>query len=93
MLDIAISDDTDQRGRTLILTNQGRKMRTDRWPQDSDFQLVAFPPSAKACQVLWAEDLAADIATALKALDQVGALTGPKPAWYRRLARCASGMR
>jgi hypothetical protein len=93
MLDLAISEDIDQKGRTVILTNHGEKMRAKRWPQDSDFQLVAFPPAARACEVLWAEELAADIAAALKALDATETLASPKPDWYRRLTKCASGKR
>jgi len=93
MLDLAIPEDVDGKGRTIVVTNHDEKMSTDRWSQDSDFGLVAFPPSGRACRVLWPEELAADIATALKALDQAGALTGRKPGWYRRLARCASGTR
>ena len=93
MLDLAISEDIDRKGRTVILTNHGEKMRANRWPQDSEFQLVAFPPSARSCKVLWAEELAADIAKALKVLDQTSTIAGPKPDWYRRLARCASGTR
>ena len=93
MLDLAISEDTGQKGRTVILTNHGEKMRAKTWPQDSDFQLVAFPPSARACRVLWPEELAADIAVALKTIDEAATLATPKPAWYRRLARCASGTR
>ena len=83
MLDLAISEDIDQKGRTVILTNHGERMCAERWPQDSEFQLVAFPPSARACQVLWAEELATDIAAALKAIDETETLAGPKPAWYR----------
>jgi hypothetical protein len=91
MLDLAISEDIDRKGRTVILTNHGERLRARRWPQYSDFQLVAFPPSAKACQVFSAEELAADIAAALKVLHAAGTLASPKPDWYRRLARCASG--
>lgn len=93
MLDFAISEDVDQKGRTIILTNHDEKMPADGWSQDSDFGLVAFPPSGRACKVLWPEELATDIAAALKALDQTGTLAGRKPGWYRRLARCASGTR
>ena len=93
MLDLAISEDIDRKGATVVLTNHGKKMRTKTWPQDSDFQVVAFPPSARQCQVLAVEELAADIAAALRALGNTGILAGPKPDWYRRLAKCASGRR
>ena len=91
MLDLAISTNTDSRGTTIVETNQGVKLKAPAWPQDCDFQLVAFSPSGKHCKVIWTEDLAEDINRALVALDRTAAFKGPKPDWYRRLKQCARG--
>ena|SRR5712664_4233201 len=91
MLDLAISEDVNSKGETIVLTNCGRTMRAPRWPQDCDFQLVGFAAAAAACDIVWTEQLAQDIGMALEALRTAGAPTGRKPAWYRRLARYASG--
>ena len=42
MLDLAISVNTDSRRTTIIETNRGVKLKAPAWPQDCDFQLVAF---------------------------------------------------
>lgn len=91
MLDLAISTNTDTRGTSVIETNRGAELKAPGWPQDCDFQLVAFSPSGKTCKVIWTQQLAQDIATALAALGDAGALRGKKPDWYRRLAHYASG--
>jgi hypothetical protein len=91
MLDLAISDDTDHKGETIALTNHGRKMRASDWPQDCDFQLVSFSPSARVCHVVWTEAVARDIDRALHALNEAGVLPRRKPEWYRRLAHYAKG--
>ena len=91
MLDLAISDDTARKGETIVLTNRGHRMRARDWPQDCDFQLVSFAPSARAGYVVVTEWLAKDIDMALKALHKTGVLGRKKPDWYRRLARCAKG--
>jgi hypothetical protein len=91
MLDLAISENIDPRSKTIALTNHGRTMRASNWPQDCEFQLVAFTPSARTCRVVWAGEIAEDIGTALKALDQAGIVARGKPDWYRRLARYAQG--
>jgi len=89
MLDLAISVNTNSRGTTVIETNRGVKLKAPGWPQDCDFQLVAFEPSAKNCEVIWSETLAEDIGRALMTLDSSVALKGRKPNWYLRLKRCA----
>ncbi|MFZ2642869.1 MAG: hypothetical protein WA117_17880 [Verrucomicrobiia bacterium] len=91
MLDLAISTDTDRNGIAVIETNRGERLKAPRWPQDCDFQLVAFNPAAKSCDVVWTEALANDIGKALKALAHAGVLKGRKPDWYHRLMRCANG--
>jgi hypothetical protein len=91
MLDLAISMDTDRSGTTVIETNRGERLKALGWPQDCDFQLVAFDPTVRSCTVVWTEELAKDIGKALKALDEVGAPTGRKPDWYRHLLLCAKG--
>jgi hypothetical protein len=91
MIDLAISIDTDAAGTTIVETNNGSNLRAPTWPQDCDFQLVAFNPSSKRCEVVWAEELANDICTALVTLDRMAALRGPRPDWYRRLKLYARG--
>jgi hypothetical protein len=90
MLDLAISMDTDPRNTTIIETNQGVRLKAPGWPQDCDFQLVAFDPSGESCEVISAEDLAGDIGKALRTLDRSAAFKGRKPDWYRRLERYAT---
>ena len=91
MLDLAISTKTDSKRKTIIETNRGVKLRASGWPQDCDFQLVAFSPSGKNCEVIWTEHLAQDISNALMTLERAGAVKGRKPSWYHRLQRCAIG--
>jgi hypothetical protein len=91
MLDLAISIDTDARGTTVIETNHGVALKAPKWPQDCDFQLVAFSPSSRTCEVIWTEQLADDIGKALRALDDASVLEARKPDWYRRLIRYARG--
>ena len=90
MLDLAISINTDPRNTTIIETNRGVKLKAPGWPQDCDFQLVAFHPSAEICEVVSAEGLAGDIGKALMTLDRAAPFKGRKPDWYRRLERCAT---
>jgi hypothetical protein len=85
MLDLAISIDTDPKNTTVIETNHGVKLRAPRWPQDCDFQLVAFDPWSDSCEIVPTEGLAGDIRTALITLDSVAPFKGLKPDWYRRL--------
>jgi hypothetical protein len=91
VLDLAISINTDSRNTTVIETNHGVKLRAPGWPQDCDFQLVAFDPPGEMCEVILTEGLAQDIRRALMTLDKARALRGRKPEWYRRLERCAKG--
>jgi hypothetical protein len=88
MLDLAISIDTDPR---IIETNNGLELKAPDWPQDSDFQLVAFDPSKDSAEVVSPEDLAGDISEALMMLDRIAPFKRRKPDWYRRLKRCAAG--
>ncbi len=89
MLDLAISIDTDEKNTTVIETNKGVRLRAPGWPQDCDFQLVAFDASSGTSEVVDAESLADDIAEALAALDRAAVLGRRKPGWHRRLTRCA----
>jgi hypothetical protein len=91
MLDLAIPIETDANGITVIETNRGQAMKAPSWPQDSEFQIVAFGPTGKTCEIIWTEQLAQDIGKALAALDSSRALQGRKPDWYSRLRSCASG--
>jgi hypothetical protein len=90
MLDLAISIDKGARQTTIIETNHGVRLKAPGWPQDCDFQLVAFNPSGESCEVVSAEDLAGDIGKALMTLDRAAPFKGRKPDWYRRLERCAT---
>jgi hypothetical protein len=85
MLDLAIFIDTDARNTTIIETNHGVKLKAPGWPQDCDFQLVAFDPSGTSCEVISSEGLAGDIGKALMTLDRAALFKGRKPDWYRRL--------
>ncbi len=89
MLDLAISIDTDSKNITIIETNHGVELKAPDWPQDCDFQLIAFDASRDSCEVVSAEVLAEDIGKALVMLEQVMAFKFGKPDWYRRLERCA----
>ena len=83
------SIDTDAKNIPIIETNRGVRLKAPGWPQDCEFQLVAFDPSSATAEVIDAESLADDITNALAALDKAAVLEGRKPDWYRRLARCA----
>lgn len=89
MLDLATS--MEKGSETMIETNHELVLTVPRWPGDTDFELVAFSPLGRTCEVVRAEDLAADIAKALVMLDKAALLEGQKPDWYRRLERCADG--
>ena len=90
MLDLAICITTDRAGVPMILTNHGKRMKCKRWPQDCEFQVVAFSSSARAADVIGTEHLLSDLRAALRALETAGELTKVKPAWYRRLTRYAA---
>jgi hypothetical protein len=87
---LAISVGTDSTNTTVIETNHGVQLRAPGWPQDCEFQLVAFDPLQATCEVLSAEGLAEDIFEALAALDGTIPGKSSKPDWYRRLERCAT---
>lgn len=91
MLDLAISIDADANGTPVIETNHGTRFKSPGWPQDCESRIVAFNPSGKTCDVVWPEQLAADIHSVLETLDAADALNGRKPDWYRRLALYAKG--
>jgi hypothetical protein len=85
MLDLAISIDTDSTNATVIETNHGVTLKAPEWPQDCDFQLVAFSPTGRACEVVYADCLAEDIGEALAALNRAVSFDDRKADWYRRL--------
>jgi hypothetical protein len=87
MLDLAISVGADSRNTAIIETNHGAELRAPGWPQDCDFQLVAFSMSGRNCEVVSPEDLAADIGMALLAIKEAKCFKGRKPNWFRRLER------
>lgn len=87
MLALAIPIDIDRRGNTIIETNAGRQLKAPGWPQDCEFQLVAFRPSSRTCQVVWTEQLAEDIAEVLELMDRLHIYRKAKPGWYQRLEK------
>jgi hypothetical protein len=91
MIDLAISIDDDTHGITIIETNRGECLKAPKWPQDSDFRLVVFKPDGKECDVIAPDELANDIARALEAIRPTLRSKGKRPAWYRRLQKCAAG--
>ena len=93
MLALAISIDCDSHGADTIETNDGTQLKCPSWPRDCESQLVAFRPSAKTCDTVYAAELSADIAEALRALQATGTLKHRKPDWYRRLKLYAAGER
>ena len=92
MLALAIPIDTDRRGNTIIETNSGRELTARDWPQDCEFQLVAFRSSGRTCQVVWPEQLAEDIAKVLKLVDAAGVHRRARPDWYQRLDSYCNGI-
>lgn len=91
MLDLAVSAETTWEGTAVVETVHGVELKAPEWNHDSDFELVAFSPSGKSCEVIRAEDLARDIAMALLTLDEAAALKRGRPDWYRRLKSYAEG--
>ena len=55
MLDLAISIDTDSKGTPVVETNHGVRLKAPEWPHDCEFQLVAFNPSGRTCEVVVAK--------------------------------------
>lgn len=91
MLDLAIPIDTDTKGTNVIETNHGVQLKAAKWPQDCEFQLVAFNPAGKTCKVISTEQLVNDIRDALKSFQAAGTVKTRKPDWYHRLALYAEG--
>lgn len=91
MLSLAISIDTDPKGTNVIETNHGVQLKAARWPQDCEFQLVAFNPANKACEVISTEQLVNDIRDALRTFQASDVLKVQRMEWYRRLALYAEG--
>ena len=89
MLDLAIAVDTDRNRTTIIETNRGVRLKAPKWWHDCEFQLVAFAPSARTCQVIPPEQLTDDIGKALAALENAGVLKPRQADWHRRLRRYA----
>jgi hypothetical protein len=92
MLDLAIAFDHDRRMTTIVETNRGVSLRASGWPQDSDFNLVAFDPNQNSCDVVAASELAADISKLVRLAASRGILRGKKPAWLKRLEQYSSGV-
>jgi hypothetical protein len=90
MLSLGIPIDFDAAGNTVVDLNIGGELKANDFPQDSDFQLLAFRPSAKTGQVVWIDELARDISEALLALEQAG-FKHTEIEWHRRLALYCSG--
>ena len=90
MLSLGIPIDFDDAGNTIVDLNIGGELKAKDFPQDSEFQLLAFRPTGKTCEVVWVEQLANDIGEALSALEQTG-FKQAKSDWYRRLALYCSG--
>jgi hypothetical protein len=92
MLSLGIPIDFDDAGNTIVDLNIGRELKARDFPQDSEFQLLAFRPTGKTCKVVWVEELAQDIGEALAELERTG-FKQAKSDWYRRLALYCSGQR
>lgn len=92
MLKLAIPIETDRTGATVVETNNGCVLRVTDWPQDCEFQLVAFSPRGRKAKLVWTDQLAEDIAKALSEMEAAGVIGREKPDWYRRLVHCASGV-
>jgi hypothetical protein len=91
MLDLAVSAEAISEGVAVVETLHGVERKAPKWNHDADFELVAFSPSGKNCEVVRARDLARDIAMALLTLEEGAALKYGNPDWYRRLKRYAEG--
>jgi hypothetical protein len=91
MLDLAISIDTNFSGTDIIETNHGGVFEAPEWPRDCEFQLVAYRPSDKSCEVISATALAEDIGHAINALQMSDTFDGAQSEWYWRLKQYAAG--
>ena len=90
MLSLGIPIDFDDAGNTIVDLNTGGELKAKDFPQDSEFQLLAFRPTGKSCEVVWVEELANDIGEALAALERTG-FKQAKSGWHRRLTLYSSG--
>ena len=93
MLSLGIPIDFDDAGNTIVDLNIGEEVKAKDFPQDSEFQLLAFRPQSKQATVVWTCELMNDIAKALEAIDQSGLSRVKKADWYRRLALYSSGVK
>ncbi len=93
MLSFGIPIDFDDEGNTIVDLNIGGEVKTRDFPQDSEFQLLAFRPRSGTAKVVWIDELAQDISEALSALDRSGFRQRKKPEWYRRLMLYRSGVK
>lgn len=91
MLSLGIPIDSDNAGNTIVDLNIGGELKAIDFPQDSEFQLLAFSPNAETATVVWIEQLAEDISEAIAMLDKHGFAKRRKPDWYKRLTLCSSG--
>lgn len=91
MLSLGIPVDFDDSGNTTVDLNIGGELKAKDFPQDSEFQLLAFNPNARTGTVIWIKQLAEDIGEAMAMLNELGVPKGRKPEWYRRLTLCSSG--
>lgn len=92
MLNLAIAIGTDRKGATVVETNDGRVLRVKDWPQDCEFQLVAFSPNGRKGKLVCTDQLAEDIHRALSVIATRGVTLREKPDWYRRLVQYAGGV-
>ena len=72
MLSLGIPIDFDDSGNTIVDLNMGGELKVRDFPQDSEFQLLAFNPSAKTGTVIWIKQLAEDVGKAMAILDELG---------------------
>ena len=91
MLDLAVAVDHNRKMVTIAETNRGKSLAAPAWPQDSDFQLVAFDPNGNVCDVVTAGELAADISKLIRVAKSRRVLLGRKPAWLKRLEQYSAG--
>lgn len=92
MLMLAIPIDTDRTGNTVVETNNGSVLRVSDWPQDCEFQLVAFNPRGRKGTLVPTDQLVEDIQRALTEMDSTGGTPQDRPDWYLRLVEYASGV-
>ena len=91
MLSLGIPIDFDNAGNTIVDLNIGGELKAKDFPQDCEFQLLAFSPNAETATVVWIEQLAEDISEAIAVLEKHGFAKRSEPDWYKRLTLCASG--